>query len=370
MKRDVHDSADHPVIPDTVRPDIRAYVDSTCFREALNIPDNALLALDFIGQGEYNENYRFIHPVDGRDLVLRINHGSQMHLAHQISYEFHALELLVGSSRTPLPVWCDGSDTAPGNGALVMTFLPGRWLDYRTDMGQAAAILADIHAVSIPTTHGLVQPMKPLQAMLDECQAMYAVYRGWAQARCETVACIDRMLQVAALVDDDVHPLPGHIISTELNATNFLIVDEEVVGVPDVFVSSARSTGFSASPYSSLVDWEKPIVGEVVQDLAHFLAPTTTFFKTDVLLPLDAMHAFIDRYERAVAERFDTTGLHDRFTAYLTLTCLRGVTWCAMAKVEYARPGRVLTNDITARKVDEFLEPRFLDRVMDGYMGV
>lgn len=30
-----------------------------------------------------------------------------------------------------------------------------------------------------------------------------------------------------------------------------------------------------------MVDWEKPVVGEVAQDVAYFLAPTTTIWSTD-----------------------------------------------------------------------------------------
>ena len=32
---------------------------------------------------------------------------------------------------------------------------------------------------------------------------------------------------------------------------------------------------------SYIIDWEKALIGECEQDLAHFLAPTTTFWKTD-----------------------------------------------------------------------------------------
>ena len=50
------------------------------------------------------------------------------------------------------------------------------------------------------------------------------------------------------------------MVNTELNSGNFLIDPQGV---------------------SSLVDWEKPLVSEPGQDLGHFLAPTTTFWKTD-----------------------------------------------------------------------------------------
>ena len=62
-----------------------------------------------LAQGEYNINYWFVHPLTGKKLVLRVNTGSQMHLENQIEYEYHALELLADSGRTPVPVFVDGS---------------------------------------------------------------------------------------------------------------------------------------------------------------------------------------------------------------------------------------------------------------------
>ena len=58
-----------------------------------------------LAQGEYNINYWFVHPLTGKKLVLRVNTGSQMHLENQIEYEYHALELLADSGRTPVPVF-------------------------------------------------------------------------------------------------------------------------------------------------------------------------------------------------------------------------------------------------------------------------
>ncbi len=64
------------------------------FREALEIPEGAELAFELLAQGEYNMNYQFTHPVSGKKLLLRVNTGSQMHLDHQIEYEYQALKHL------------------------------------------------------------------------------------------------------------------------------------------------------------------------------------------------------------------------------------------------------------------------------------
>ena len=47
----------------------------------------------------------------------------------------------------------------------------------------------------------------------------------------------------------------------------------------------------------------------------------------------------------------------------MPITCLRGVTWCAMAWVEYRQPGRDITNESTARKLEQYIDPEFLDRI-------
>ena len=49
------------------------------------------------------------------------------------------------------------------------------------------------------------------------------------------------------------------IINTELNSGNFLIGE--------------------GKENSYVIDWEKALIGECEQDLAHFLAPTTTFLE-------------------------------------------------------------------------------------------
>ena len=71
---------------------IEQYAASTRFREGLAIPSGKSIKFSMLGQGEYNINYLFTHPVNGQKLVLRINTGSQMHLLDQIGYEYYALK--------------------------------------------------------------------------------------------------------------------------------------------------------------------------------------------------------------------------------------------------------------------------------------
>ena len=56
------------------------FLKSEAFLAPLDIPTGTQLEFTVLGQGEYNLNYVFSHPVTGKKLVLRINTGSQMHL--------------------------------------------------------------------------------------------------------------------------------------------------------------------------------------------------------------------------------------------------------------------------------------------------
>ena len=61
--------------------------------------------------------------------------------------------------------------------------------------------------------------------------------------------------------------------------------------------------------------------------------------------------------------RINMGDLRTRVNIFLPVTCLRGITWCAMAWVEYRQPGRDITNESTARKLEQYINPEFLDRI-------
>ncbi|MGF0031844.1 aminoglycoside phosphotransferase family protein [Bariatricus sp. SGI.154] len=325
---------------------LQKYVKNQKYREALGLPREVSEEYRMLAQGEYNINYLFTHPVSGQRLLLRVNCGSQMHLENQIGYEYHALKLLEDSGRTPKALYVDGSLELLDHGVMVMEFLPGNVLDYRTDLDYAAACLADIHSVKLDGPSGLFCPENPLKAVLEECEEMVKTYMESSLGREETKAKIRRMLDAGwemiqkIPVEDTYHCC----INTELNSTNFLI------------------NGKGGPNY--LIDWEKPLYGDPAQDIGHFLAPTTTFWKTDVILAREEMDAFIDTYIRAVDGRFDTEGLRDRIHIYIPITCLRGVTWCAMAWVQYQQPDKLIFNESTYRKLEAYLSDEFLDALV------
>ena len=318
------------------------FLKSDDFLRPLGIPAGTELEFSVLGQGEYNLNYAFTNPISGEKLVLRINTGSQMYLDDQIGYEYGALQALAPSGRTPKPICC-----WPEQKMLVMAWLPGRALQYETDLPIAAQILADIHSTPVPTDCGLLRPDYPARAIYEECLQMVQHYLDWEEA--DPAVCdllrqlIEEIGKLPLTADSDA---PICMVNTELNSGNFLIDGEN----------------------SHLVDWEKPLLSEPAQDLGHFLAPTTTFWKTDVILTPEQVKDFAADYVAAVGQRMDCSSLSKRLPLYFTVTCLRGVTWCAMAYREYCQPGRELRNEDTFQKLKAYLEPAFLQNLLDNYV--
>lgn len=326
--------------------ELQAYVDGCSeLRTALGMGAQDRPLLREFACGEYNANYAF--EVAGRTVLLRVNLGSQMHLIDQIGYEARALRFLEPSGRTPRVLFVDSAQ-----GCLVEEWLPGRPLDYASDLPEVARILADIHAVPVPTEAGLVAPPDPLGAVLDECSAMFEVYRTWNGSSMAVVDAVNRLFWgVQACVGRARGVVHGkrHIVNTELNAGNFLINDPGCPGY--------------------LVDWEKPVLGEVAQDLGHLLAPTTTLWRTSTVLDQDRIARFIEEYIEAVDGRFATEGLAERVGVYGAATCLRGVTWCAMAYSQYVDDGRVFTRAESFAKIASYLEPAFIDGLRIEWCG-
>ncbi len=324
-------------------PAIRDYIRSTDFLQPLGLPEGTMLDFSLLGRGEYNANYLFVHPFTGQKLVFRINTGSQMHLENQIGYEFDALQALSSSNRTPKAFFCDRR-----RGCLVMEWLPGRPLQYETDLETAAAILADIHATPVPDDHHLLRPQAPLRAIYQECLEMVEHYFRWPEADPEVCRLIGEMIDaLGKLPLDSVSAASPCMVNTELNSGNFLID-------PD--------------GRSHLIDWEKPLLSEPAQDLGHFLVPTTTFWKTDIILTPADIRRFMDAYVRAAAGRFDTDEAARRLPLFFSMTCLRGITWCAMALVEYSQPGRAIVNQDTLHKIRQYVSKDFIENILQNYI--
>ena len=66
-----------------------------------------------------------------------------------------------------------------------------------------------------------------------------------------------------------------------------------------------------------------------------------------------------------VNSRISVNGLKERIEIYIPVTCLRGVTWCAMAWVQYRDPDKLIVNESTRKKLDDYLSDPYLSTVED-----
>ncbi|MBS4979810.1 MAG: aminoglycoside phosphotransferase family protein [Lachnospiraceae bacterium] len=340
---------------------LKEYTARKEYRKALGLPEKVTEKYEMLAQGEYNRNYVFTHPVSQKKLVLRVNFGSQMHLENQIEYEYNALKLLEGSGRTPKVFYVDGSLKHLSQGIMVMEYLPGHAMDYEAELFCAAGCLADIHSVRITDqaetskkmpgrVMGLAAPEHPLHSILEECEEMFRVYEASPLGEAHKKRKIRHMLETGWKRVKTSQNTPYRCcINTELNSTNFLI-------------NGKGGTDF-------LIDWEKPIYGDPAQDLGHFLAPTTTFWKTDVILSREEANCFVEKYIAEVRGRFDTDGIKERTEMFIPITCLRGITWCAMAWIQYQDPGKAIVNASTAKKLDAYLSDDFLQKIEEDYLS-
>lgn len=305
---------------------------------------------DFVllGQGEYNINYIFNSTRYHKKLVLRIATDSQMDLENQISYEYKALELLRNTNRTPKPIYCDDSKAWIPYGFLVMEYLPGRHLDYRKDLALAAEALAEIHNEPVPEINHLLAPTNPIEAIYEECLKMYEKYRTSEHGNDRTKERIEYLLEKGKHIKT-IDMGKRTIINTELNSANFLINGE--------------------NDNNYIVDWEKPLYGYPAQDLGHFLAPTTTFFRTDTILTKEEIAFFMKVYCKKSNQYKDENQLWQAVKNYLSMNCLRGITWCAMAYVAYQDPDKLITNEYTYEKMKTYLSKAFLDQIRDEYLN-
>ena len=334
--------------------DLSALSNSVPFCNWLGVDVGYSIDFRLLGHGEYNLNYVFNPPnssAKADKMVLRIPMGSQMHLANQVRYEYDALKLLESSGRTPKPLYIDDSMTCIPYGFLVMGFLPGGALSYEMHLPNAAACLADIHNLEIPADTHLITPNNPLGAIFDECNEMFSHYLSCDFAPAQVKSLISALLEKGSGIISSSNSAAGQrcIINTEVNSGNFLVSDGEC-----------------GKTY--LVDWEKPLFASPGQDLGHFLAPTTTLWKTDTILSADEIMSFLEHYCKNSARYDSAYELREVTMPYLRMNCLRGITWCAMAWVEYQSPDRLLRDELTFEKIKYYLSPNFLKRIGEEYI--
>ncbi len=286
----------------------------------------------FLAAGEYNENYRVS---SGRnEYVFRINHGTQLGLANQIEYEFMVLETVYPSGVTPRPYRCslDGADL--GKGVLLMEYISGRQLQYGDDLGTAARIFARIHAQ--PANPRLIVQKDPLSALAAESLALIQRQssRQYENVRSMLLDYRETIMDLAGKAPTLYGDEPLCLVNTEVNSGNFLINPDR----------------------SCLVDWEKAVLSCRYQDLAHFLVPTTTLWKSDCRLDDRQKNDFLSSYREALGSDIPLAELEEKTRIMERAILLRALSWCYMAYHEYVGGRRVLRSDSTFQKIVSYLD--------------
>ena len=370
---------------------------NTSLRDALGLSADACLKVEPLGKGEHNENYVFCEEGAPQRFVLRVNRVAQPFHTKQVAYEHAALRALEQSGCTPRALYCDASAVVPGNGVLVESFCPGSELDFDNlkpgDLQKVAHLMASVHAVPANESCGLYRPDDPLKQLFNECVDRFSVYRGTALEDARFTRWIERFFvepqkKIEASPDPDED---RHIINTETLPSHFLLLHDggeesgaaawSATAEPGAAADSGAAE--SASGASSgcavaagagalapsggpgtFVDWERPILGEVAQDLAFFVAPSTTFWDSAYLFPHKDIQPFLDEYWRAVDGRFDKGAFEARFDAYLAVSVLRSQTWFCKNAARYAQGAGAHTVQRTFDKWDIYTSDEFNEMLL------
>ena len=353
----------------------KAYLASNLtLRAAIGADVETVLELSPLGMGEHNLNYRIDDSAAGRSFVLRINVASQPFHDDQVAYEYAALEALAPSGRTPQPLYLDNTSCAPGKGALVIGFCEGGMLDFDNlrpgDLRCAAQIMADVHAIPVKLDSSLHRPKDPLRELYEECLERFEAYRASAFEDARVTKWARRFIEAAEPPAKAPRDLTAngqaHVVNTETLPSHFLIPEASARAAAE----NARQSGPFCENPGYFVDWERPILGEVAQDIAYFVAPTTTYWDSEFLFPARDVEAFVDDYWRAVDGRFARGNFDERFDAWRKMTALRSVTWCCRALVSYSAESNAHRTEKTARKLPVYLSDDFMALLAEECFGL
>ncbi|MCB2209544.1 aminoglycoside phosphotransferase family protein [bacterium] len=308
-----------------------------------------------LAQGEYNMN--FLVRQNGLRWVLRINTKSQIGLSNreQIGYEYRTLSLLEPSGVAPQSYFLDDSFTHLPYGILGMQYFPGERLDYHHDLAAAARLMARYHQLSVPMDQvHLIREEQPLSLTYERCHRMLQVYFNSDLADPELAPYLQEVIDWAdGARQRETYflrdPWPC-IINTEVNNSNW-ILDREANTI-------------------HLVDWEKPLWGDPSQDLSHFRVPTTTLWKTNVRLTAEQQKSMMAAYKDALEDDHLRDTIEERTRLRDPFNCLRGVSWCAMAWVQYQQGDHLLKNPDTFQKFAMYVDPVFVRSLFDLYLKV
>lgn len=285
----------------------------------------------FLAKGEYNANFTF--EKDNKKQILRIKKASQIEYENPSLYEYNALKFLEPLGITPKVYDFYEKSVFLPFGGFSMEFLEGKSLDYDSDLLIAANLLSKLHSFSNKNAP-LIEAKKPFLNIYEECVRFSNSYENFSGKTKEILNFLEFFKENLLPLGLNNDITNKSIINTELNNSNFII-----------------------GKNSYIIDWEKPLIGDSEQDLAHFLAPTTTFFKSDKILNKTEIYKFLNEYSKT--KSFDEN-LLDK---YFKFTCFRGFSWCAYA---YVQANIFRVKSPAYKKIKAYLNSEFID-FLKGY---
>ncbi len=307
--------------------------------------------VQFCAAGEYNSNY--LLTTKNKPLLLRINRGSQRddpHDPRQIVYEYRVLSYLADSNYTPRPlaVFCpvDGfesnslfrniddfryaTDCFP-SGFMVMEYIAGSPFHYASSYRDAATSLARIHQYSQNIGADLDRQDDPISSLLSKGEQYLRMYPDHPKTELQTYV----QNKIDGLSNRSMHypPCDMCIVNTELNSANIIAGAERCI----------------------IVDWEKAVYSFPYQDLAHFLVPTTTLWKTDFRFSPEEEEDFCRSYHQSNPIG-SLNELKEGIKSFKSAVLIRALSWCYAAWYEHVQGLRLLQDEQTLRTIEMYLE--------------
>jgi hypothetical protein len=293
-------------------------------------------SVSFLASGEYNSNY-LVKNRTGL-FVFRVNYGSQLGIDDQTGYEFRCLKLLEKTGVTPIAYFYEPRGNNFPGGVLLEEFIRGRPLDYRKDFENAAYVFSRVHDVTdIPETDSLLIQADPIKAVSDESLALLNKYPGSEFSDVYSLL-MEIYEHLAVNMPPPTSVFSGEsrcIVNTEVNSSNFIIGKDS----------------------AHLVDWEKAVFSYRYLDIAHFMAKTTTLWKTGYYFKEEDRINFVKSYYNKIKDRTGLTfeEVMDRTKIVEKAVFLRAMSWCYMAYYEYRQMQRPIKNIKTFNKIKEYL---------------
>lgn len=317
-------------------------------RPNINIDLESHFSVAFLAQGEYNLN--FVVEDDANKWVFRVNTGSQLQIDNQIRYEYEALKRLEISNVTPKVYYVDDNRVNFDYGILIMEFLEGEPLNYKTDLNKAAEVFSKIHSLNLDyvDTSNFIVENSLFGDRILEAERLLSKYLDSPQIETKKKIFFDTFLNWAKAnqyKEKYFEENKWHVINnTEVNSNNFII---------------GRRGNY-------LIDWEKPVISDPCQDITQFLAPTTTLWKADYVLSEEEKKEFFKIYIDGVGLK--GRNIIDRVSLYNPYLYLRALSWCAYAYLEYLKPDKDIKNMDTFNKIKQYLELDFMKSLLKDYV--